>query len=121
MAKKIVINDENMSFGGRLAYVRKRRHLTQEELEQAIHRGDGYISDIERDRHMPSLEIFIEILNVLEVPADLVLGRTVQMEDAQPSNTRVILELLSDCSPRQLAILTDMLRENKRVLFDHKV
>ena len=61
------------SMGNRIKETRKKLGLTQEELAEKLEITPCYVGEIERDVKMPSLELFIKIVNVLDVSADYLL------------------------------------------------
>lgn len=54
-----------MQIGSRIKNLRLQKNLTQEELAERTDLTKGYISQVERDLSMPSLEVFFSILEVL--------------------------------------------------------
>lgn len=54
-----------MQVGNRIKNLRLQKNLTQEELAERTDLSKGYISQVERDLSMPSLEVFFSILEVL--------------------------------------------------------
>lgn len=68
MTKKDLIN-----IGRRICRARKEKHMTQEELANAIDRTAVYIGMIERGQRVPSLETFMDIAEALGVSADYIL------------------------------------------------
>lgn len=66
-----------MNFGIAGKNIRKYRiskKLRQEDLAEKVGLSPNYIGMIERGEKTPSLETFIDILNALEVSADIVLS-----------------------------------------------
>lgn len=59
--------------GARIREARSKCNMTQEELAEKVNRIPTYISDIERGAKFPSLSLFIEIVEVLNVSADYIL------------------------------------------------
>lgn len=54
-----------MKIGNRIRNLRLQKNLTQEELAERTDLSKGYISQMERDLSMPSLEVFFDLLEVL--------------------------------------------------------
>ncbi|MCI8589347.1 MAG: helix-turn-helix domain-containing protein [Clostridiales bacterium] len=59
--------------GSRIKEARVKRNLTQDQLAEKVDRVTTYISDIERGSKLPSLSLFINIVEVLNVSADYIL------------------------------------------------
>lgn len=71
------MNDSNnnlKSIGNRLKACRKEMGLSQRELAEIVNISCTYISKIEQGYQIPSLQIFIKILNVFGMSADFVLA-----------------------------------------------
>ena len=74
--------------GKRLASIRKKRGWTQERLAEKTNLANNYISNIENNRSIPSLETLVKLCEALEVtPNDLLLG------SSQASDTYLADEL----------------------------
>ena len=92
-------------FGQRVRYLRKEKGLTQAKLAEKANLTNNYISNIETQHSIPSLETLVKICAALEVtPNDLLLG-TVQTSSEYLLQESV--EMLSKCTPkeRRLSIL----------------
>lgn len=63
--------------GSRLKKAREEKHMNQVQLAELVHLTDSYIGMIERGERTPSLETFLNIINVLDVTADYILCDTV--------------------------------------------
>ena len=61
--------------GQRIKRLRMEKGLTQERLSEAIGVGPSHMSHIESGSTVPSLEVFIAILNALDCSADELLCR----------------------------------------------
>ena len=64
---------ERAALGKRIRESRISKGYTQQELADRAEIGVVYISEIERGIKMPSLNIFIKIVDALDVSADYVL------------------------------------------------
>ena len=56
--------------GPRIAHARRVRGLTQEQLAKLIGRPKNSVSDWERDRRVPSIDVIAEIADALRVSID---------------------------------------------------
>ena len=54
-----------MNIGQKLKNLRQLKNLTQEELGERTDLSKGYISQIESDKTSPSMETFLNLLEVL--------------------------------------------------------
>ena len=63
---------ERIEVGIKLREARKQKGLTQQMLAEAVDISEMYISQIERGLKMPSLNIFIKIITVLDISSDYV-------------------------------------------------
>ncbi len=64
---------DNTKVAQRLKSARKNSKLKQKELAEIIGVTPSMISAIERGVRTPSLDVFVDILNTLDTPSDLVL------------------------------------------------
>ena len=63
------------ALGKRIASLRRKRRLTQEQLAEKTELSTNYISHIENSRSIPSLETVMKLCAALEItPNELLLG-----------------------------------------------
>ncbi len=65
--------------GKRIKEARVKKGYTQAVLAEKIDSSTSYISDIERGFKIPSLPLFIKLINELEVPADYILQGSTEL------------------------------------------
>lgn len=97
--------------------IRKRRiacELSQEKLAELCDVGTTHISHIETGNCIPSLKVFIAILNALSCSADELLCD--ELNRAEHTYITEIGKLLDDCSSHELMIITDTLQALKASL-----
>lgn len=98
---------ERAALGKRIREARIKKGYTQQNLADLAKIGVVYISEIERGVKMPSLNIFIKIIDALDVSADYVL------RDELPSGKEYICieitEKLLTLTPSQQKTATDIL------------
>jgi len=94
--------------GDRIKAARKKKHLTQGELAEMVDITQFYMGEIERGVKTPSLDLFVRLVDVLDVSADYLLRDIVsvgnvygdkKMErklEALTPKQRVALEALID-------------------------
>ena len=91
--------------GKRLAKIRKDRGLTQEKLAEMTDLANNYISNIENNRSIPSLETLVRICAALEVtPNDILLGVSVNSSDYMTEELGIILK---KCTPPERNLIID--------------
>ena len=61
------------TIGKNIRRYRTEKKMRQEDLAEKTNLSPNYIGMIERGEKIPSLETFIDILNALEISADMVL------------------------------------------------
>jgi len=98
---------ERAVLGKRIREARISKGYTQQDLADRAEIGVVYISEIERGIKMPSLHIFIKIVDALEVSADYVL-RDELSSGAGYVCTDITGKLL-DLTPRQRKTASDIL------------
>lgn len=97
--------------------IRKRRiacNLSQERLAEMCDVGTTHISHIETGNCIPSLKVFIAILNALSCSADELLCD--ELINAEHTYNQEITNLLEDCSSHELMIITNTIQTLKSSL-----
>ena len=98
---------ERAALGKRIRESRISKGYTQHELADRAEIGVVYISEIERGIKMPSLNIFIKIVDALDVSADYVL------RDELPSGEGYVYDeitcKLQGITPKQRKAVTAIL------------
>ena len=97
--------------------IRKRRiacNLSQERLAEMCDVGTTHISHIETGNCIPSLKVFIAILNALSCSADELLCD--ELKNAEHTYNQEITNLLEDCSSHELMIITNTIQALKTSL-----
>ena len=77
--------------GSRIRMARLRKGMTQERLAELSGVGTPHISHIETGNTIPSLKIFVAIINALECSADELLC----LEDCSQEEMRVIADVVA--------------------------
>ncbi len=106
-----------MIIGERIKEARKNMNLTQKELGDILGVSKVSICGYENGTRIPTLENFIQLLEVLEVKPDYLLGRetSVICEDEEEYNVYIAKEDLSIIS--EFKKYTDLYN---RLIADHK-
>ena len=98
---------EKIVLGDRLRQIRIQKGYTQQALAKKADIGTVYLGEIERGLKMPSLNIFIKIIEALDISADYVL------RDALSSGGTYIFDeitdQLKDLTPQQRKTAVDIL------------
>ena len=93
--------------GMKIREQRKLKKLTLDQLSGEAGIGKVYLGEIERGKKMPSLATFINIVNALDVSADLLLR-----DEVNAGKSYVLNDLtgkLEALTPRQRKRATDIL------------
>ncbi len=94
--------------GQRISRLRKERGFTQEELAERMEITNSYLSNIERNRSIPSLEILIRLCTVLDVtPNDILLGVNYNSKEYLQSDLSSALE---QCRPEEKRLILGFLK-----------
>ena len=91
--------------GSRIRAVRLSRKMTQEKLADAVGVGVTHISHIETGNSIPSLQVFVDILNTLDCSADELL--CLELEKAQPQFDSWIRNIFADCTDKERKLIVD--------------
>lgn len=101
--------------------IRERRiacELSQEKLAEICDVGTTHISHIETGNCVPSLKVFISIINALGCSADELICD--ELDNAEHTYSAEIASLLNDCTSQELMIMTDTLKALKESLRKRK-
>lgn len=102
------------AIGIRIRRFRKNQGLTQQMLAELSNQEPSNISHIERGATKLGLPTIVNIANALGVTVDDLLCDSLERSNA--AFEREVSELLSDCSHRELKIITGTMRSLKENL-----
>lgn len=102
------------AIGVRVRRYRKEKGLTQQTLAELSDQEPSNISHIERGATKLSLPTIVSIANALGVTVDDLLCDS--LTEARDSFESEALRMFSDCSHRELIVMTDVLRALKETL-----
>lgn len=91
--------------GSRIRKARIAKGLTQEKLSEIIGVGTSHMSHLESGKAVPSIEVFIALVNALDCSADELLCR--EIKTARPMLHSWLSELVADCDQRETKIIAD--------------
>lgn len=90
---------DKVELGKKIKEARNSKGYTQEVLAEKVGIGPIYLGEIERGLKMPSLKVFIKIVEALDISADYIL------RDELPSGRDYVFdeltEKLSELTPKQ--------------------
>ena len=98
---------ERAALGKRIRESRITKGYTQQDLAVKADIGTVYLSEIERGVKMPSLNIFIKIIDALDVSADYILRD--EISTGKEYICTEITEKLLTLTPHQRKTATDLL------------
>ena len=98
---------DKLELGKRIKEVRNKKGYTQEELAEMAGIGAIYLGEIERGLKMPSLNVFIKIVEALEVSADYILRD--ELSSGKSYVFDELTEKLSELTPKQRKAATAIL------------
>ena len=103
-----MISMNQKAIGRRIKTARENKRLTQEQLAELVDLSPMHVSVIERGVKLPKLETLINIANVLDVSADVLLQDVVnnQTKSIRYENIETMC-LLLNCTPNDLFIITE--------------
>lgn len=96
------------TIGSKIRRQRIACNLSQEKLAEMCDVGTTHISHIETGNCIPSLKVFIAILNALSCSADQLLCD--ELNNAELTYKAEISSLLDDCSSHELMIITNTIQ-----------
>lgn len=104
--------------GQRIRQKRIEKRLTQEKLSELIGIGPSHMSHIESGTTVPSFEVFVSIINTLNCSADEILCK--EITTARPIVNSWLSELVEDCDPTEVKIISDIVIAAKQTLRRNK-
>jgi len=97
---------ELVSIGRNIRKFRLANKLRQEDLAEKADLSVNYIGMLERGEKIPSLETFIDIVNVLGVSADMILADVV--DTGYTVRSSLLTEQLEKLSPEERKRIYDV-------------
>ena len=98
----------------RIKHYRNLKHLSQEQLAEAIGVSREHIARIEAGTKLPSLDLLVAIANALHISSDELLSDSL---DTNYSNVeKTYYEIFSDCNNDERTILIRTLKFLKALL-----
>ena len=94
---------DKLTMGDRIKSARKKMNLTQEALSEKVDVTPFYIGELERGVKTPSLDLFIKLIEVLDVSADYLLRDKVSVGNVY--GDKRMARKLENLTPRQRAAL----------------
>ena len=105
---------DKLALGRRIHTVRKEQGLTSEKLSELCHINATYLRQIESGAKTPSLPVFVTICRQLQVSPHYLLAD--ELAGTGSDGTAELLQLLAQATPRQLELITVMIRSALRTL-----
>jgi len=107
-----------LEIGKRIRTVRLAKGMTQEKLAELVEVGTTHISHIETGNTIPSMKIFIAIVNALNASADeLLCDNIINSKDVFQHE---ITQTITDCDEKETRIIADMVKALKESLRNRK-
>ena len=109
------LNHTKMTFGERLALVRKRKKLSQAEVGKLIGiNGDAY-GRYERSEVKPTIEMALKIAKALEVSLDFLTGNSdIELDKASLNRVQEITKLSENDQNHIFITLDALIRDFKK-------
>lgn len=94
---------DKQNMGDRIREARKKLNLTQEQLAEKLDVTVAYISEIERNLKLPSMPLFIKLVEALDVSSDYLLRDNVSTRNLYGDN--ILGRKLARLTPKQRVAL----------------
>ena len=108
------MDEKRLLLGDRIRQTRRARGISQIQLAEMAQISVSHMSDIETGKTNISLDVFIRIMNALQVSSDWLLQTNASGESE--ALDREFAVLLSDCSLTEKQLILNMAREMKKGL-----
>jgi len=98
-----------VKIGKFIAECRKKENLTQMQLAEKLNITDRAVSKWETGKAMPDTAIMLELCEILGISVnDLLCGEKIDMENNNPKNEQLLLDLSKELENRNQTIWTAM-------------
>jgi len=98
-----------VNIGKFIAECRKKENLTQMQLAEKLNITDRAVSKWETGKAMPDTAIMLELCEILKISVnDLLCGEKIEMENKNPKNEQLLLDLSKELENRNQTIWTAM-------------
>lgn len=115
----IAMNLDYASIGLRIKNVRIKKEMSQDQFAECLQISRRHVSLLENGERGISLELLVEIANVLNVPITELLADNLSSADKiEDSDLRYIL---LDCNSQEEKIITKTAKALKSILLEHGV
>ena len=108
------MDEKRLLLGDRIRQARRARDISQIQLAEMAQISVSHMSDIETGKTNISLDVFIRIMNALQVSSDWLLQTNASGESEALDQEFAVL--LSDCSLTEKQLILNMAREMKKGL-----
>lgn len=98
---------DKAALGKKLREVRQEKGYTQHALAESAGIGNVYLGEIERGLKMPSLNIFIKLIEALDISADYILRD--ELSSGEQYIYDEITQKLKNLTPKQRKTAADIL------------
>ena len=98
---------DKVELGMKLREARNKAGFTQEQLAEKADIGVMYLGEIERGVKMPSMKIFIKLIEALDISADYILRN--ELPSGKEYVWDEITEKLASLTPKQRKAAVDIL------------
>jgi len=107
-------NNTSMSFGKRVAELRKEHKISQGELAEKIQVHQNVIGRYEREQAKPSIEIASKLADIFNISLDYLVGKTELLMDEKIANRILTIQKLPDTDREHILFTIDaMIRDAK--------
>lgn len=98
---------DKLAFGKKLREARQMKGYTQQTLAENADIGNVYLGEIERGLKMPSLNIFVKLIEALDISADYILRD--ELTSGKEYIYDEITQKFKNLTPKQRKTATDLL------------
>jgi transcriptional regulator with XRE-family HTH domain len=103
-----------LDIGSRIRAERTKQNVTQEKLAEMVGVGTTHISHIETGNTVPSIKVFVAIINALNISSDELLRNHILR--AKHVLDGEIAEMMKDCDDEETRIIADIVKAVKTSL-----
>ena len=119
MAKEYDAQIDRKALGYRIYMARTEANMQVGMLAGIVGISEIFLRQIELGRKLPSLTLLVNICNVLHVSPAYFLASDLSLDLDDP--VQMTIDTISDCSPREAAMIVEMISGARKHLLDKSI
>ena len=107
---------DKIEIGKNVRAARERKNFIRDDLAELCGVSRSTIENIENGNRLPSVSVFVELCNKLQVPPGYILGRNIKPVEKKTYSKEDLLMRLEECTENQVNIMMDIMETTRRYM-----